>query len=102
MITYICPNCDNEVDLGDECGKCKPEKITAEYVTETMYRLWAIEKEMVRYCEELIDTETDEIILNGNRWKTCDFEEVAKACRKAYNEIETLTFTGTAKGRVTE
>ena len=25
MIRYICPNCDNEVDLGDECDKCKPK-----------------------------------------------------------------------------
>ena len=25
MITYICPNCDNEVDLGDECEQCKME-----------------------------------------------------------------------------
>ena len=30
MITYICPNCDNEVDLGDECDKCKPKKTMME------------------------------------------------------------------------
>ena len=22
-MTYICPNCDNEVDLGDACDQCK-------------------------------------------------------------------------------
>jgi len=30
MITHICPNCDNEVDLGDTCDQCKPKTTMTE------------------------------------------------------------------------
>ena len=56
MITYICPNCDNEVDLGDQCDKCKPKNYyndRLQKITDIVRRLLSInahKKCLGHYC----------------------------------------------------
>jgi len=54
MITYICPNCDNEVYLGDACDQCETEKNDRlRKITDILQRLLSInahKKCLGHYC----------------------------------------------------
>ena len=71
MITYICPNCENEVDLGDDCEQCKPRttilKQAIRKVKERRERMNIIEAiaKLKRGCR-IINQAGDELLLDNS------------------------------------
>ena len=72
--------------------------LTEKFIEDTLERLEQIQKEMEAHIALLEETGGWETVMNGLRWNNRDFEDVVKACRKAYNEIETLLHRGKLKG----
>ena len=73
MITYICPNCDNEVDLGDECDQCKPNtKMTKPMTCGTCGKM-TLELERCTSCDFWVCPE-------------CRVEDVCRECTDNYDE----------------
>ena len=87
MITYICPNCDNEVDLGDECDQCKPKNDNDRLrkITDILKRLLSInahKKYLGHYCVPMYNGRfTDDC-------EGCAYFELTKEIDELKKEVE--------------